>query len=153
MIIPIHLPTPGSSSSNTLPPQFAQFGTDEVVLIELQGSLEVEGDKANQRVGKLSIDSTTKKSTLLIGHNLLEGKLVNLPKPLAVLHRNSSKYSSEQLENMDEDVEMDSKTKSEQKGWDVATVVRRKMVFAKRPMPMVGHAAPGAVVSSVEKAN
>lgn len=42
-----------------LPPQFAQFGTDEVVLLELQGSLDVAGSKEGQHVGKLSIDNTT----------------------------------------------------------------------------------------------
>lgn len=61
MIIPINLSDPGTSAStgHSLPPQFAQFGTNEVVLIELQGSLDVEGNKEGQLVGKLSIDDTT----------------------------------------------------------------------------------------------
>lgn len=59
MIIPINLFNQGSSVGGALPPQFAQFGTDEVVLLELQGSLDVAGSKEGQHVGKLSIDNTT----------------------------------------------------------------------------------------------
>ena len=61
MIIPINLSDSGTSTStaHSLPSQFAQFGTDEVVLIELQGALDVEGNKEGQVVGKLSIDDNT----------------------------------------------------------------------------------------------
>ena len=58
MIIPINVSPPGSSSAS-LPPQFAQFGTDEVVLVEMQGALEVEGDSKGQHVGKLTVDPET----------------------------------------------------------------------------------------------
>ena len=58
MIIPINV-TPPSSSRRTFPPQLAQYGTDEVVLIELQGSLDVEGEMAGQFVGKLDLCSDT----------------------------------------------------------------------------------------------
>lgn len=58
MIIPINI-VPSGSTSRTLPPQLAQFGTDELVLIDLQGSLDVEGDKQGQTVGKLRIDDVT----------------------------------------------------------------------------------------------
>ncbi|TCD63337.1 hypothetical protein EIP91_005656 [Steccherinum ochraceum] len=101
MIIPINLLNRNSSSHGPLPPQLVQlqFGSDELVLIEMQGTLEADEDKAGQMVGKLTIDDKTKKSTLLIGHHLLEGKLVNLPKPYAVLHRPPRSPS----ENADED--------------------------------------------------
>lgn len=58
MIIPINITQAGTSSLKNLPPQLAQFGTDELVLIELQGALEVEGDGQGQVVGKLSIDAS-----------------------------------------------------------------------------------------------
>lgn len=141
MIIPIHIAASSPSSSNkSLLPQLAQYGADELVLIELQGELEVEGDNAGQVVGKLTVDENSKKPTLLIAHHLLEGKLVNLPKPLAVLHRPSSEVGVEESE----DVEMDGTGRDEskqQRGWDVVAVVKRKMVFSKRPMPMVGKVA------------
>ncbi|KAH9949995.1 Ctf8-domain-containing protein [Amylocystis lapponica] len=131
MIISINIPILDPSSSRpTLPPQLIPFGSDEVVLIELQGTLEVEGVKEGQTVGKLSVDTATKKSTLFIGHHLLEGKLVKLPKPLAVLHR-PTQDSTDQM-----DLSTSQRTES-QVEWDVVTVVRHKIVFSKRPMPMV----------------
>ena len=59
MIIPLNISNDASSSNGLLPPQLAQFGTDELVLIEMQGTLEVDGDKAGQTVGKLTIDDKT----------------------------------------------------------------------------------------------
>lgn len=62
MIIPINLHPERSSSSTstcTFPPAFAQFGSDELVLIELQGSLEVDGDNLGQMVGKLNVETST----------------------------------------------------------------------------------------------
>ncbi|KAI0090997.1 Ctf8-domain-containing protein [Irpex rosettiformis] len=130
MIIPINIAT--SSAGPTLPPQLAKFGTDELVLIELQGSLDVEGEISGQLVGKLDLETDPKKPTLLIGHHLLEGKLQNLAKPLAVMHKNSRESSKPGGEMVQE---VDSSSSTE---WDIVAVVRRKMVFTKRPMPMVG---------------
>ncbi|KAH8100989.1 Ctf8-domain-containing protein [Cristinia sonorae] len=147
MIIPINI-NASSSSTGPLPPQLAQFGTDELVLIEMQGTLEVEGSKAGQAVGKLTVDEKTKKPTLRIGHHLLEGKLVNLPKPLAVLHRPPRPLSNDDDET-DIGGERDwSGAQKTQVEWDVVAVVRKKMVFSKRPMPMVASipVAPGGSV-------
>ncbi|KAI0637494.1 Ctf8-domain-containing protein [Trametes polyzona] len=136
MLIPINVNIPGPSSSpqRQLPPQLAQFGSDELVLIEMQGALEVEGNKDQQLVGKLRVDPATKKPTLLIGHHLLEGKLVNLSKPLAILHRNArDAVEGSAPEDAAQDQPKDTPT-----SWDIVAVVKRKMVFSKRPMPMVG---------------
>ena len=76
----------------------------------------------------------------MIGHHLLEGKLVNLNKPLAVLHRHDAQAEHE---GRDEDVSMEVDEpgqKVEAKSWDMIAIVRRKMVFSKRPMPVVGAA-------------
>lgn len=61
MIIPVNINIAGSSS-RPLPPQFAQYGTDEVVLVELQGALEVESESGGQFVGKLTVDNDTVSS-------------------------------------------------------------------------------------------
>jgi chromosome transmission fidelity protein 8 len=61
MIIPVNINLPSSSSDTTrtkLPPSLAKLGdanADEVVLIELQGLLEVEGSKDKQLVGTLRL--------------------------------------------------------------------------------------------------
>lgn len=63
MLIPVTFnPHPSSRSTETakLPPALAKISNDEVVLIELQGKLEVEiaqpSDKNGKFVGKLTID-------------------------------------------------------------------------------------------------
>ena|ERR1700733_4316471 len=56
MIISLNL---GVVGRNPLPPTLVKLtGSDEVVLIELQGSLATTGDTAGQLVGTLSIDPT-----------------------------------------------------------------------------------------------
>lgn len=165
MMIPVHVNL-GGYPSRPLPPQLVQFGTDEVVLVELQGSLEVEGNLNGQYVGKLTVDGEKvssclfavasvwcrppqKKSTLRIGHHLLEGKLVNLPKPLAVMHRPSNSLDPPEDDPMDYGDEGPEHARQPPR-WDIVAVVKRKMVFAKRPMPMVGvgRQAAGEAVES-----
>lgn len=63
MMIPVHVNL-GGYPSRPLPPQLVQFGTDEVVLVELQGSLEVEGNLNGQYVGKLTVDGEKVSSCL-----------------------------------------------------------------------------------------
>ena len=63
---------------------------------------------------------------------MLEGKLVNLPKPLAIMNRVPPDTGPDAAH---ED-ELSSKTTPPT--WKIHAIVKRKMVFAKRPMPMVG---------------
>ncbi|KAJ7024761.1 Ctf8-domain-containing protein [Mycena alexandri] len=146
MIISINFPTPSTSSSAPkLPPALAKISHDELVLIELQGALEVECNHDSERdgrlVGRLCIDEAGKKPTLMIGHHLLEGKIAQLPKPLAVIQRVSN--AGADADAMDCDDPEDSQ-RAETRGtgtvvsWDAIAVVKRKIVFAKRPMPIVG---------------
>ncbi|KII85100.1 hypothetical protein PLICRDRAFT_331314 [Plicaturopsis crispa FD-325 SS-3] len=151
MIIPINIPASGSSTTPKLPPQLATLGNDEVVLIELQGALEVEcnapTDRDGQMVGKLRMDEGSGKPTLFIGHHLLEGKIVTLPKPIAVIHRpaRSSQPTDE------EGGEGEEGGAQGQVGWDMLAIVKRKIVFSKRPMPIVG-LGMGASVAAVASA-
>ncbi|KAF8825271.1 hypothetical protein HHX47_DHR7000713 [Lentinula edodes] len=118
MLIPVTFDRhPSTSSLQKLPPSLLKISHDEVVLLDLQGALEVDSSHPNERDGKfigtLTIDDDMKRSTLRIGHHLIEGKLVNLPKPLAVLHRSpapvrisDSRWTGEDGGG-DEDVVMD----------------------------------------------
>ncbi|KAI0067280.1 hypothetical protein BV25DRAFT_1819607 [Artomyces pyxidatus] len=133
MIISVHLPDIATASQpNPLPPTLAQIGSSELVLIELQGELDVEGNKHGQTVGTLTVDNGGKaKPTLRIGYHLLEGKVVSLSKPLAVLQRNIPHTTQAD----------DSTVRSTSKyppSYTVRSVVRKKLVFSKRPTPMVG---------------
>lgn len=132
MIIPITVAAPcEESSSNLLPPSLAKISHGEVVLIELQGSLNIECSEATDRngqlVGNLRVDETGNKPTLTIGHHFLEGKVVSLAKPIAILLRDDNRDNAE--------IE-DREHSSEVKPWRITALVKRKIVFSKRPMPI-----------------
>ncbi|KAJ7094280.1 Ctf8-domain-containing protein [Mycena epipterygia] len=145
MIIPVSFPIP-SVSTPKLPSQLARISHDELVLIELQGELEVECTSDSARdgrlVGRLAIDEAGKRPTLRIGHHLLEGKVAPLPKPLAVLQR----VPDGDPDAMDCDADADADADGSQGAgaetstvsWDAIAIVKRKIVFSKRPMPIVG---------------
>ncbi|KAG6334639.1 hypothetical protein ID866_4450 [Astraeus odoratus] len=137
MIIPITIPRPGQFSPR-LPPQLAKLGHDELCLIELQGTLDVEGTEAankdGQLIGKLNT-SDMNKPTLTIGHHLLEGKVANLPKPLGVLHKRDSSPPAGDDHPADSSVGIE---------WAVIAVVKKKIVFSKRPMPIAAKPASTA---------
>lgn len=58
MIIPVVLKPPPDGGEK-LPPQLADLGNGHLVLIELQGSLEVQGSTDAQFVGTLTFDPKT----------------------------------------------------------------------------------------------
>ena len=60
------------------------------------------------------------KPTLKIAYHLLEGKLIKLQKPLAVLLRNDG---------------------ADPVSFDMVAIVKQKLVFSKRPVPIVGASA------------
>lgn len=147
MIIPINNSL--NSSNPKLPPGLARISHDEVVLIELQGSIEVECKQVEERdgklVGKLKLDNNDEKPTLQIGHHLLEGKIASLTKPLAVVQRCRKSVPIEaqveaedgpEFETMDIDDDDDIQRRQTVE-WNIIAVVKRKIVFSKRPMPVV----------------
>ena len=61
MLVAVNLKLSGPSSlaPPRLPSQLVQFGSEGLVLIELQGALEVEGAKDGQLVGKLRVEDNS----------------------------------------------------------------------------------------------
>jgi chromosome transmission fidelity protein 8 len=55
MEIPINVPSKSLEDAPLLPPQLVKLGSDEIVLVELQGSLEVEGEKDGGIIGMMSM--------------------------------------------------------------------------------------------------
>jgi len=162
MILPLTLPAQSSPDAPVLPPALASLGSSELFLLELQGELEVSGDKHGQLVGRLSIAEDGKgKPTLRIGHHLLEGKIVSLAKPLAVLQRVGASLQSppppsaaaaDMNEDRDRDVDMrcndgdsdarnNTSTPVSTSSYVIRTLIRKKIVFSKRPTPIVGLSA------------
>ncbi|PWN20608.1 hypothetical protein BCV69DRAFT_282821 [Microstroma glucosiphilum] len=97
-----------SSRSSAPKPLLALCPNGELVLIELQGSLEMEGldsdlssasasaegsaSGGGQVVGEFSWgEGKEDKPTLLLSHHRLEGKLITLGRPLAVLEKRRRK--------------------------------------------------------------
>jgi hypothetical protein len=71
MIVPLTLP-PKSSPNGTkpaLPSALARLGSSEFFLLELQGELEVSGDKHGQLVGCLTIDDTNDGKVCRMSHS------------------------------------------------------------------------------------
>ncbi|KAG1738358.1 Ctf8-domain-containing protein [Suillus paluster] len=122
-----------------LPPCIAKLGHDELVLIELQGTLDIESSEDTTRdgqfVGKLNLKDAN-KPTLIIGHHLLEGKVVNLPKPLGVMHRKETSKRYGYPGNGDDSRTMKD-TSNPGVSWGIVALVKKKIVFSKRPMPIV----------------
>nr|GAT49993.1 predicted protein [Mycena chlorophos] len=147
MIIPISFNI-GATEICPLPPALARISHSEVVLVELQGALEVDYVKPSERDGKLvgllGVDDSGKTATLRIGHHLLEGRVAQLAKPLAVLQRVVGEQAG--VADMDVDANGQEDTKSlpvpsetqTTMGWDAIALIKRKVVFSKRPTPIVG---------------
>ncbi|KAH7097375.1 Ctf8-domain-containing protein [Auriculariales sp. MPI-PUGE-AT-0066] len=128
MRIPVNLtlPTSSADSGQPLPPQLVKLGSGEVAIIELQGSLQLGADVPAQGefVGTLSFDAND-KPMLSIGAHALEGKVVSIPKPLALLKRTRLVDP--------EDISANPRTDTH---YDTVAIVRKKLVFSKRPMPI-----------------
>ena len=88
------------------------------------------------------------KPTLMIGHHLLEGKIVTLAKPLAIIQRlrraksiEDSQMEQEESMIVDEEYEaVGDKENGEESpvSWRAVAIVKRKVIFSKRPTPIVG---------------
>lgn len=145
-----------SSTSATLPPQLARLSSNEIVLIELQGSLEVEGDAGGELIGILKFDEAVRafipcildtvtsqcdvqdRPTLQIGHNLLEGKIVTLTKPLAVLHLVEATQTEAGFDSNANSMQVDDpKDANTSKSFEIVSLIRKKISFPKRPRPLV----------------
>ncbi|KAI9428644.1 Ctf8-domain-containing protein [Lactarius indigo] len=164
MIVPLTLSSGPSAGARTLPPVLAQLGSSELFLLELQGDLEVSGDKRGQLVGHLTIDDSGKgKPTLRIGYHLLEGTIISLAKPLAVLQRVPTPSRSQmpppppQPDAADKDIDMrcgddggeelGAASTAAATSYTIRTLVRKKIVFSKRPTPIVGASAKIGVLA------
>ena len=64
MILPITLPSKSAPDGPALPPALARLGSSELFLLELQGELDVSGDKHGQLVGRLTVDDDGKVRAL-----------------------------------------------------------------------------------------
>ncbi|BGP50940.1 hypothetical protein JCM10450v2_006866 [Rhodotorula kratochvilovae] len=141
-----------SPPSPTDPPLL--FIGNEPFLVELQGSLEgptgeeCAGEEASKaaaamegvRVGKVDL-SDPKKPVLRIAHHRLEGKLETLLTPYALLRttRTAPSPSSSSFEAPPAKRPRVAPRAGDEAGTrvEIAALIRRKLVFSKRPEPLV----------------
>ncbi|KAK4049241.1 hypothetical protein OIO90_005530 [Microbotryomycetes sp. JL221] len=161
-----------TDNNRTLPP--LTFIDDEPFLIELQGTLDhpITGSDPSMNgvvVGKLDLDMPS-KPILKIAHHRLEGKLVTLTEPLAIL-RTTPRQT---LGIHDEDDDCNTRvTKRLKQGTtqekadagnsddvnhvrnttpliEIVGLVRKKIVFSKRPEPLIELSSDAPVPPSSE---
>lgn len=74
------------------------------------------------------------KPSLLIGHHLLEGTIATLPKPFAVILRTGNPGPDLGDDAIVIGSPADHSVSSK---WSVVGIVKKKIVFSKRPMPVM----------------
>ena len=70
MIIPVRFPESNSSAASSLPPVLTKLGSNEIVLIELQGFLDAEGDTQGGPVGTLNCANPVLVLTCRVGASI-----------------------------------------------------------------------------------
>jgi|UniRef100_A0AC35GIX3 hypothetical protein len=92
-------------------------GLEELTLIELQGTFEINDDISGMEFGE--IQWINGKPFMKIVNNLYEGKFVDLEKPLLLLNKKTAK-------------KLDAHHKCE-----IEAIVERKLLFNIRPRPII----------------
>ncbi|KAI9622550.1 hypothetical protein KEM48_007167 [Puccinia striiformis f. sp. tritici PST-130] len=116
----------------------------ETIIVELQGVLEssskdLESDDPQAalegaEIGLLDM-SNPEKPVLRIGNHELEGKCMKLAKPLAVLRR--QELAQKKYPGIDESENQAGGTKVTTNRFDIVDIIERKIIFSKRPQPIV----------------
>lgn len=109
------------------------LGSQELVLVELQGSI-TRLDQDQLKLGKL-VQEDDGRIYLVVGYQKLEGKVVDLKLPFAVLRQRHQKTIQA------DEMKMDTENNEEEEGggeveMEVVEVCRKKLYFGSRPEPM-----------------
>ncbi|CAF0864271.1 unnamed protein product [Brachionus calyciflorus] len=109
---------------------------NEWAIIELQGDLECE--KGESICGKFMADLHFNKDgtpILILGHHVMHGKVSNLDKPMVLIKKFKEKLDNPNVdEQMQVDDALEQKFKTE---YIVQAIIRKKILFNKRPKPIV----------------
>ncbi|RKP15313.1 hypothetical protein BJ684DRAFT_18356 [Piptocephalis cylindrospora] len=126
------------------PPETKSTQASSLTLIEFQGVLAANTvDMSGLDIGLLKVSKETGKVTLRVGLHLLEGKVVKLPRPLAVLERPVPPSSSQSGSNgmtLEDQTMTDSSSKNDAPppALRVHQFIREKIIFSSRPIPILG---------------
>ena len=115
-------------------------GNREFCIVELQGELQhCDGLKAGFTVGDLSLHPS--KNDILhlqIGYHRLEGKRVQLPKPIAIFRRTLKKETLQvHVGQNDDEGSLCHNTDNAIVGFSVIGFIRCKYIFKNRPKALI----------------
>ena len=103
----------------------------EVIMVEIQGTVEYRGGEGEEggmgKLGDLEWDEGRARAVLRVGHHRLIGQLQTLTQPFVVL------CPSEKANDADD---MPALYEAGDAVWDIATVIKKKLVFNTRPEPI-----------------
>ncbi|KAJ9105966.1 hypothetical protein QFC19_003301 [Naganishia cerealis] len=140
MRISLNIPTASLLAPPSGTPPLVQLGAKgEMLLLELQGELGYQGDPRGRVVGILDFERMDKPTLHLGKHHLLHGKIVTLPRPVAVIRRevtiNTASDTDEDLEAAGgEDEESNTKRqKADQTAPETTTDNAKQLVTPSRP--------------------
>ena len=120
---------------------------EEWSIIELQGDLEIEsGESLSKKfMGDLHYNSDG-TPVLILGHHVLFGKVLSLEKPFLLLKKTRTSVPT-QIQIDEDDEEQEKKCMKENDdpppetktltSYMVKAVIRKKLLFNKRPRPIV----------------
>lgn len=112
-------------------------------LIELQGQLETRDQVPfdSMHIGDLHFVRGTVTPSLVIGHHLLTGKVVDLEKPFAVLKKKTASSGGTNEATCDEEMMETSEFVQDYVAanteYEVIAVVQKKIIFKNRPKPII----------------
>ncbi|KAG4304753.1 hypothetical protein PORY_001806 [Pneumocystis oryctolagi] len=102
------------------------FGEHELILLEIQGTIERDNkDNDTKYIGKMWYDFTKERVYLIIGYHLLEGKIETLLKPFAILRRRNEK-----------NIQHNDKESYQDEIIDTLEIIYKKIIFNLRPEPV-----------------
>ncbi|ORX57679.1 hypothetical protein BCR36DRAFT_402120 [Piromyces finnis] len=98
---------------------------EDYILLEFQGSLQFNSELNIQgkELGNIT-EFNEKEMSIVIGNHKLYGTLVELEKPLAIIRKEST---------LNEEDMMDTDDNDKGKDYQLTTIIRRKILFNKRP--------------------
>ena len=101
----------------------------EWIIFELQGTIGTHGNIPLKDVAFGDLHFNTQGEPMLVlGHHLLKGRVVNLSNPIAVFEKQTKAHNSTLSES-----DMCEKTFD----FEVIALVKKKIVFASRPKPIL----------------
>ncbi|PLW57991.1 hypothetical protein PCANC_00737 [Puccinia coronata f. sp. avenae] len=144
MKIPVTITRKQNSTTVTMATNAKGLLRSETIIVELQGALEssskdleTEDPQATlegAEIGLMDI-SNAEKPILRIGNHELEGKFVKLAKPLVVLRR--QEIAEKRYPGIDDSEDHGGRARKTSHRFDIVDIIERKILFSKRPQPIV----------------